>query len=104
MRAKKTSDPFVWACCEDCPHTEAQDCPVYRGTATVRARIDEATKHETHATLSGGEIDVDAAATDSGALDDLVDILSGRAWTPETLERVAEIVRASGRDVDEVQA
>lgn len=40
--------------------------------------------------------------TDPMALDAIQLELTSREWTPETLEHVADIVRATGRDVEDV--
>lgn len=45
--------------------------------------------------LRGGEGD------DAGALDRIAALMDGREWDDETLEHVAEILRASGRQVRE---
>lgn len=72
--------------------------------ASVDAWKDKATGHETHDTLDGGEVDVDAAFADSGALDDLQDLLDGKAWRgAETLGEIAEILRRSGRPVRDLE-
>lgn len=39
--------------------------------------------------------------TDSAALNIITDILSGTEWSPDTLERIAEIVKETGRVINE---
>lgn len=41
---------------------------------------------------------------DEQALDRLAALLDGQEWTPERLEQVADIVRASGRDINDLDA
>lgn len=42
--------------------------------------------------------------SDSAALDALAQLLSADEWSPDTLDQVADIVRDTGRTVDEVPA
>jgi hypothetical protein len=37
------------------------------------------------------------------ALDEIRDILSGRSWSPDTLEEIADVIRSTGRKVEELE-
>lgn len=37
--------------------------------------------------------------TDTQAMDSIAALMSGNEWSPDTLERIADIVRATGREI-----
>jgi hypothetical protein len=41
---------------------------------------------------------------DRNALDDIAELLSGEEWNPETLNTIADLVRETGRDIDDLDA
>lgn len=51
---------------------------------------------------NGEWVDVESGVKDSKALDKLADLLSGKEWDSDTLLRVAEIIRETGRAVEDV--
>lgn len=51
---------------------------------------------------NGEWVDIESGVKDSKALDKLADLLSGKEWDSDTLLRVAEIIRETGRSVEDV--
>lgn len=43
-------------------------------------------------------------ATDAQALDAITAALSGKEWSPDTLDAVATIVRETGRTIEDLEA
>ena len=44
----------------------------------------------------------DVTTTDAQALDEIADLLSGNEWDADTIEAIAQLVRQTGRPVEDV--
>ena len=51
--------------------------------------------------ISGKIIDSDDFLEDKKALDEIANLMSANVWSPDTLDSIAEIVRGTGRTVEE---
>ena len=83
--------------CLHCLEREADGCP-NRDTPLERERRYQA------AVAAGLRADAQAALDDADALDLIRDELSGREWSPDTLEVIAAYVRGTGRDILDADA
>jgi hypothetical protein len=50
---------------------------------------------------TGGCFDSSDISADKKALDEIAKLMSGNVWSPDTLDSIAEIVRGTGRTVEE---
>lgn len=51
---------------------------------------------------NGNSLDMNDKSKDSKALDQIAAILSGKSWTPEDMELICEVIRDTGRVIEEV--
>ena len=70
--------------CEDhLDHTEGEECP-------------------DHAALDRAQAAVPGLLRDAAALDRLVTLLTGREWSSDDFDRIAEIIESTGRPIADV--